>query len=317
MNRQPLSFQPGAAAAMSQDRFTRRCTAGAALLALVATAATAAPSTVPWQAQPAAAPVDAASPAAAATRACAAADFQVVAGAAGAWHGFATQELRLTRTSSGGCRLDAAPAIELESPTGLRQAVAVALAEPAAVREPLALGTRDEVVLLVGTPGACDATMGPERRVTTRLRVAMPGGGDAVVDGVHVDTICGAARLLMLQALAHEETRSTLASLRAAVSEPVVAGNELRYVVTLSNPGARAVELSTCPVFTQTLSVEDRRSDSSWKLACAAAGGRIAANASVAFEMRAAIPAAMTGDGIKLAWTLQDGPSAGVVVPLR
>ena len=298
---------------MNSQRFSLAC---ASVIAAWASVATAAPAAVPWLAEPAGAPAASAS-APAAARACASDDFQVAAGATGAWHGFATQELRLARTGTDACRLDGAPSIELESAGGVRQAAAAALADPAAVREPLSFGPRDELVLLVGTPGACDATMGPERQVWPRLRVAMPGGGSTVVDGVHVDTICGAARLLMQQPLAHEGAPSALASLQAAVSAPVIAGRELRYVVTLTNPSARAVDLSTCPAYTQTLAVEGQRSDSHWRLACAAAGDRVAAHASVAFEMRAPIPAGMTGDGIKLAWTLQDGPSAGVIVPMR
>jgi hypothetical protein len=297
--------------AMTSIRLPRGVAAGLAALAGTALAAP-----VPWLAEAAPAPPSASAEVPAATRPCAAADFRGTAGPAGAWHGFATQELRLERLGAGRCRLDAAPAIELESAAGLRQAVELGRAENAAVRESLDLGPGDALQVLVGTPGACDATIGPERRVSTRLRVALPGGGATLLDGVHVDTICGAARLLRLQPVDTEPAPAPLAALQAAASRVEVGAQELRYLVTLTNAGSRPVELSPCPAYTQTLSTEAVRSETRWRLACAAAGGRIGAGQSVSFEMRAPLPATLSGPGVKLAWSLQDGPAAGLVVPL-
>jgi len=302
---------------MNRIPFQARLAACAALAAF-ALPASAGARFVPWVDRPAAEAPAAPTPPAA-TRACAASDFRATAGAAGAWHGFATQELLLARTGADRCRLDAVPAIELVSAQGLRQSIDTANADDSAVRTGLDLGPRDSVSALVGTPGACEATTGPERRVNTRLRLAPTGGGELLLDGVHVDTICGAARLLALQPRDLERTATPLGALQASLDEigPARAGAPLRYVVTLRNAGAQAVDLSRCPAFTQTVSVEDRSSAVRGQLACAEAGGRIEAGASVAFEMRVPVPAGLQGAGLKLGWSLQDGPAAGAIVQLQ
>jgi len=308
---------------------TERLPLAAAAAALALAGACAAPAlaqtragAVPWLDAPVAGP--ASDPAAAndAAPACAAGDLAVTPGQQGAWHGFATQELRLAKTSPGTCVLQGAPALALVAEDGRGPAAATS-APPEVAERRIALSSATDALILVGTPGTCDAAAGERREVSRRLELAPAGGGTIAVEGVQVDTLCGPARVVYLEAVADEGRQAAPAAeagpATARLEAPATAarGQPLHYVVTLTNHGNAALALAPCPSYAQSLHVEGRSVESRYLLNCAAAGARIAPHASVSFDMQAAVPADLQGSNVKLSWTLQDGPGAGTIAALH
>jgi hypothetical protein len=311
-------------------RFPLAAVALAAVVLCATSPALAQAAAVPWLAQPApqAAPE---AQAVVADHACAAGELEVRAGQQGAWHGYATQELRISKRGPGACTLPGAPALALVAPDGTRQAARVDESAPALASRRIELSDDTVAVLLVGTPGSCEAATGTVRRVARRVELAPLGGGSIGVDGVHVDTLCGAATVLHLDAVFDEARHAAraaaggtpvqvaLESLAARLEAPatIPRAGTLHYVVTLTNDSATPLSLAPCPSFEQSLHVEGRSVDSRWRLNCAGAGGQIAAHSSVSFDMEAAVPADLAGEHVKLSWVLQGGPSAGTIAELR
>lgn len=293
----------------------QRLAAACAVLAPLAAAA----APVAWVNQPATMPV-AESVAAAPGAPCAQSDLVLTLGGQGAWHGQATQEVLLRNRSATRCQLSAVPTVELQSALGWQAALASPSDEAAGAIE---LAPNDVLAVLLGTPGSCDATLGLDRTVVSRLRVLPLGGGSLSVDGAHVDITCGQATVLRADHHAVRSARPAAGStqaLTAQVSAPtaVTAGGTFNYVVTLRNPSDQAVALSPCPSYEQVLNTESGRQATQLRLNCSGAGGSVPARGEVQFEMRANAPAASIQDaGVKLSWRLADGPSAGTVIPLR
>jgi hypothetical protein len=282
--------------------------------------------TVPWLNQPAAqkaAPVAAAS----GTHACAAGEVKIVAGATGAYHGQATQEVRVSNVGSEACFLTGAPTVQLMPANEAPQTVGARDASPQLATERVDLAPGDEVVILLGAPGSCEAATKPERKVSKRLQLALPGGGLKVLEGVHVDTLCGRASVVHLQPVRNEAAASARSQkagaafhqLAGSLSAPdeVTRGGVLHYVVTLANPTGVPVSLASCPAYTQSLFADGKAAESTLRLNCSAAGAQIAANGSVSFEMQAQVPADFAADSVKLSWKLQDGPAVGKIINLR
>jgi hypothetical protein len=290
----------------------------AAGLALAPLAAAAAP--IAWLDEPATLvvmptePVDA-SPA----LPCRETDLQLTLGGAGAWHGHATQELLLRNRSATTCLLNSTPAVELASPGGWR-AAASASGEPV---HSLVVPPRGTLAMMLGTPGACDATVGPERRVVRRLRVLAPGGGALEAEGAHVDTTCGPPKILRIDQHAPKATSPAPGStqlLTAELNAPreATAGAPLDYLVTLKNPSDQPIALSPCPGYQQVLNTASAQAGGTLRLNCAGAGGVVPAHGERQFEMRALVPEAAGHEGgVKLSWRLADGPAVGTVIPLR
>lgn len=286
---------------------------------------------VPWLNQ--AAPAKAApAPAAAGEHPCSAGELQVVAGAAGAYRGQATQEVRITNIGTAACHMTgfpgllSLPANEAPQTIGASQTAA----HLANTRVDLAPG--DEAVLLLGTPGVCEAANKPERKVSKRLQLALPGGGSTLLDGVHIDTLCGRATVVYFQPVHNEAAAHARASksgapsgaspfgaLTGSVDAPDEAsrGATLHYVVTLSNPTAAPVSLAACPAYTQSLYSDGKAVDITLRLNCGQAGAQIAANSSISFAMQAQVPAALASGTLKLSWTMEGGPGVGKLINLR
>jgi hypothetical protein len=91
----------------------------------------------------------------------------------------------------------------------------------------------------------------------------------------------------------------------------------LRYTVTLTNPTAAPVSLAACPAYTQSVYADGKSLDTTQRLDCGAAGGQIAANASVSFDMQVAVPAELGAGSGKLSWKLEGGPGVGKMIGLR
>jgi hypothetical protein len=264
---------------------------------------------------------------AAAARACAASDLQVTAGPAGAYRGQATQEIRLANIGAEACHLPGFPGLQLQ-PTGeAPQTVGASELAPQLASARLDLDPGEEVSLLLGTPGSCEAANRPERKISKRLQLALPGGGVKSLDGVHIDTLCGRATVMRFErvqgeAAARAQARKTsgaLSQLTGSLNAPDEAsrGGTLHYVVTLSNPTAAPVSLASCPVYTQSVYANGKAADSTLRLNCAAAGAQIPANSSVSFDMQVALPAELAADSVKLSWKLDGGPGVGKMIALH
>jgi hypothetical protein len=112
--------------------------------------------------------------------------------------------------------------------------------------------------------------------------------------------------------------------LTAALAAPAsaAAGATLEYTVTLTNPTSRAVPLTPCPAYTQSL-VAPRSGGGAGRalvggrylLNCAAVRS-LAPGASATFAMRAPLAAGVTGD-VQLRWALAGGPTATTRLALQ
>jgi hypothetical protein len=282
---------------------------------------------VPWLNQPAAVKAAATPAAARGVHPCAAGGLHIVAGPAGAYRGLATQEIRLTNIGTDACHLTGFPSAQLLPAGEAPQTVGASELAPQLANERIDLAPGEAVVMLVGTPGTCEAANKPQRKVSKRLQLALPGGGLKVLDGVHIDTLCGRASVVKLHAVQNDAEAnaksaprgSPLNQLTGTLSAPDEAtrGSALHYTVTLSNPTGSPISLAACPAYTQSMHADDKAADSILRLNCSAAGAQIAANSSVSFEMQAQVPAELAAGNLKLSWKLQDGPGVGKIINLR
>lgn len=293
---------------------------------MISSAAHSAP-VVPWLNQPAAEKSSAMPAQARGIRPCAASDLQIVAGPAGAYRGQATQEIRLTNTGTDACHLIGFPAAQVLPAGESPQAVGANENAPQLANERIDLAPGEEAVMLIGTPGSCDAATGPQRKVNKRMQLALPGGGMKVLEGVHIDTLCGRASVLKFHPAHNEsaasaraaQTGASLGQLNGSLSAPdeQARGGTLNYTVTLSNPTSSPISLSPCPAYTQSIYTESKTVSSTLRLNCAAANAQIPPNAAVSFAIQAQVPADLPAGGAKLSWKLEDGPGVGKVISLR
>ena len=263
----------------------------------------------------------------AAARACAAADLQVSAGPAGAYHGQATQEIRLANTGGEACQLPGFPGVQLQPANEAPQTVGASELAPQLASTRLDLDPGEEAILLLGTPGSCEAATRPQRKVSKRLQLALPGGGVKSVDGVHIDTLCGRATVMRFERVQGEaaaraqalKTGGTLSQLTGSLSAPDQAtrGGTLHYVVTLSNPTSAPVSLASCPAYTQSVYADGKAAAGTLPLNCAGAGMQIPARSSVSFDMQVTVPAGLAADSVKLSWKLEGGPGVGKIISLH
>jgi hypothetical protein len=299
------------------------------LSALVASPAQSASTVVPWLNQPAAAQSANAPAAPAAIHPCAASDLQVVVGQQGAYHGQATQEIRFTNLSSEACSFTGFPETQILPSNAAPRAVAAHAQAPQLANEHIDLAPGQDAVMLVGTPGSCEAANGPERKVATRMKLAFPGGGAKTVEGTYVDTLCGDATVLRFEPVHNEAvakaraaaagTASPLDQLTGSVTvaETANRGEVLHYSVTITNPTSSPISLATCPAYTQSLYDDGKTVSNTLRLNCGATSAQIDANSSVTFEMQLAIPASLPAGGAKLSWNMQNGPAVGALIALQ
>jgi hypothetical protein len=262
-----------------------------------------------------------------AARACAAADVQVSAGPAGAWRGQATQEIRIANTGSEACHLPGFPVAQLQPTNEAPQTVGASEQAPQLASTRIDLAPGEEAIVLLGTPGSCEAANRPQRKVSKRLQLALPGGGLKTLDGVHVDTLCGRATVMRFDRVQGEaaaramalKASGALSQLTGSLSAPDEAarGGLLHYTVTLTNPGTAPVSLSACPAYTQSVYAGGKSADTTQRLNCAGADNQIPANGSVSFDMQVQVPAGLAAGNGKLSWKLDGGPGVGKIIGLR
>jgi hypothetical protein len=263
----------------------------------------------------------------AAARACTAADVKVSAGPAGAYRGQATLEIRIANTGTEACHLPGFPGVQLQPANEAPQTVGASELAPQLAGSRLDLAPGEEAIVLLGTPGSCEAANGPQRRVSKRLQLALAGGGVKALDGVHIDTLCGRATVMRFERVESEgAARATamkqggaLSQLTGSISAPDEAsrGGLLHYTVTLNNPTAAPVSLAACPSYTQSLYADGKSADTILRLNCSGAGGQIPANGSVSFDMQVAVPAGLAAGSGKLSWKMDGGPGVGKMIGLR
>jgi hypothetical protein len=281
--------------------------------------------TVPWLNQPAAEKGAAAAAAASGTHPCSSADLRIAAGAAGAWHGQATQEISLTNIGADACYLPGFPSVQLLPAGEAPQTVGASEGAPQLADTRIDLAPGEQASMLLGTPGVCEAANKPQRKVSKRLQLALPGSGVKALDGVYIDTLCGRATVMKFHSVQNgaagnaKSSGSPLGQLTGTLSasNEAIRGGMLHYTVTLSNPTVNPVSLASCPAYTQTLYADGKAAASTLRLNCGAAGAQIPAKSSVSFDMQVQVPADLAaGDG-KLSWKLEDGPGVGKGIDLR
>jgi uncharacterized protein DUF4232 len=246
-----------------------------------------------------------------AQRACRAADLQIAAGRAGAFQGFATQELVLTNRASDACALAGPPSGSAILDAGGSRSLTAA--RSAAHRIDLAPGQTARA--LIGAPGACAGAGHPS--VASSLSLELDTGETAAVSGVWVNVECGAPQTILFNAGAVPVQRVPASGLEATLSAPAstARGKTLSYVVILSNPTSTAISFGACPSYTESLGTARTLVSRTLRLNCGGAA-RLAPGQSLAFEMRLGVPQAMTAGTAKLGWHLEvpDGAAAGTAI---
>lgn len=254
------------------------------------------------------------------THPCASNDLEIVAGQQGARKGFATQEVLMTNRGTEACHVLGAPTVQLIPKNTAPQTLATHPNASSNVHDRAELAPGDTAVMLIETPGSCDAAIHQARRVNTQLKVAPFGGGSRTLDGVHVDTLCGNASILYLQ-IVHAEPPSQhlLSQLVGTLDVPKASrsGNLLHYTVTLTNPTDHVVSLEPCPTYTQSLYANGASASTSFLLNCNANRNQIAPRASVRFSMQLDIPTNFSAANAKLSWTLEGGMTVGNLISLQ
>jgi hypothetical protein len=219
------------------------------------------------------------------------------------------------------------PSVQLQPANEAPQTVGASEQAPHLASSRIDLAPGEEAIVLLGTPGSCEAANRPQRKVSKRLQVALPGGGLKTLDGVHVDTLCGRATVMRFERVQGEAAARAMAlkaggalgQLGGSLSAPDQAsrGGLLHYTVTLTNPTAAPVSLAACPAYTQSLYADGKSSESTARLNCAGAGGQFPANGSVSFDMQVEVPATLAAGNGKLSWKLDGGPGVGKSISLR
>ncbi len=260
-------------------------------------------------------------PVSAATRSCRAADLQIVAGAAGAYQGQATQEIRLTNAAGDACFMPGAPTTTLLFDDGSQQGAS--LGQFATSRVDLQPG--QSALMLVGTPGACAGAGSSRSRVATSMALGLADGARVQVQGVYLDSQCGPPSIVQFDAGDAPAPAGVPQSvLTGSISAPqtVMRGQVLLYTVTLANPTGQAVALSPCPSYSQSLSQPSsggiKTSRGTWLLNCAVVD-TIPAGGSITFDMQLSVPGDMTAGPAKLFWDLEvaSGAAVGAVIVVR
>jgi hypothetical protein len=249
-----------------------------------------------------------------AARVCAAADLEIMAGRAGAFHGQATQELSVRDRAADACFLAGVPQAQLPN-AGARSAVSTG--EFAARRVDLAPG--ESATVLIGTPAVCAGAGQPV--VASSVQLTLPSGESVTVNGTRIDTQCGSPAVLAFEPVAAAPAAPApgpLSTLNVSVATPrtVARGAVLTYRVTLGNQSATSIALSPCPSYTEVLGTGGAVTVQQTLLLNCAAAGSIAGNAALTYEMKLTVPTSTPTGATKMSWKLEapGGPVVGTVI---
>jgi hypothetical protein len=249
-----------------------------------------------------------------AARACAAADLEIVAGRAGAFHGQATQELSVRDRAADACFLAGVPQAQLPNAGARSQVSSDAFA---AQRVDLAPG--ESATILIGTPAVCAGAGQPV--VASSVVLTLPNGNPVTVSGTRVDTECGPAAVIAFEPAdpaAAAPAPGPLSTLDISLSAPrtVARGAVLTYRVTMGNQSGTPVALSPCPSYTEVLGAGGTAPVQQTLLLNCAAAGSIAGNAALTYEMKLAVPTSTPTGTTKVSWKLEvpGGPVVGTAI---
>jgi hypothetical protein len=250
---------------------------------------------------------------------CRAGQLRASRGRGGAATGRVLEELVFTNAGPETCLLRGYPTITAETPAGRRLTLHPGHGTFFGKLVPADLRPGGHVLLLIETDDMC-AIGGPPAVRYHRLAFRLPWGG--VVTGRRLTIIreCGLAISTFgrperyVEPRARPDTAGTLQA-RVHIGAKVRAGaTELRYVVTVRNPGARPVRLHPCPGYTESVFFARSPFQRSFVLNCEAVHA-IPARGSVSFEMRLPLPRPLPAGGalVKLGWGLDTptGPFVG------
>lgn len=179
----------------------------------------------------------------------------------------------------------------------------------------------DEEIVIIQTDSACEQypAGGPVYR---DVRIEMPGGGLLAVPAIEVNASCGVAVGTVGLADAPRvglEPRppaapGSLAALEAQVESPASArpGQELRFVVTLSNGTDVPVRLVPCPGYRVTLVASGARAEERYLLNCSVIE-TVPPSGNIRFEIRVRVPEGAEPGTARLGWDMSDwgGPVGG------
>lgn len=229
------------------------------------------------------------------------------------WPVQATQDggilVELRNTGRVACLLAGTPTVAATAPGGAR-----VLASPEALpslAQPAYTVPGGSVWLRVDAPLACPRDpSGTEHGLRSyhRLVVSLPEGGELEIGGVGLRFPCGMSTTPFYALRpAPSATPDALADLvpRLTLPRRTPAPGTLRYEVTLSNPGSRAVELSPCPVYVESSSIPTKFL---YRLNCSQVRS-IPAHGEVTYRMEMTIPATAGLGPVRVRWSLV-GPGA-------
>jgi hypothetical protein len=246
-----------------------------------------------------------------AARACGARDLVLTIGPSGAHRGMATQELRLRNQGRDACFIAGAPRSQLAD---VRAQGGVSSERFSALRLDLQPG--QSANLMIGAPVGCAASASP--RLSTHIEMTLPNGDLVAANGTRVDTECGPARVVDFSPVAPAVAPSPLGVLRVSLIAPRSAahGAVLTYRITLTNPSSRAIALSPCPSYTESVGTGPAI-QRTLVMNCAAATF-IRAGASLVYEMRLPLPQSAAHGPARLYWRLEVayGPTAGSAISI-
>jgi hypothetical protein len=163
-----------------------------------------------------------------------------------------------------------------------------------------------ETLLGLETATYCDANPdGGDGVMYHRFVIGMPGGG-AVTLNRELNLICG-LRLskFFVSQEPQLEPHDPLADLEATIQLPdtVIVGTVMTYVVQLSNPTNKAIDLQRCPSYVEVLGNTSTWAKETYALNCGPVAV-IQPNDSVRFEMRIKVPSEATAGQVDISWSL-------------
>jgi hypothetical protein len=257
-------------------------------------------------------------------RPCGAKDLKVSAGELGLAMGNTNLPVDFANASDSTCVLNGAPTIGGLRSDGTLVPLPISAGSYFGAPGPTANIAPGAVAALnISGADACLAADGGEHRIYPKLRIGLPAGGSVDIAVGGFDTICGVSVSgFGVPADAEPVANPSPSPLTAVIGAPAtaVAGRNLAYTITLTNPTGTDVPLSPCPAYDEFVG---SGSTTVWVatvlhyyLNCDVAT-TIPAGGSVTFEMRIAVPANQPGGMAKFGWDLQGGGGPGASAPLE
>jgi hypothetical protein len=274
---------------------------------------------VPWTDRPGTTEVTFASNAVA-SRPCHGRDLHVSVGNTGAYHGHQAQELTLRNVAADACLVSATMPIAVVLGTGQHSQAGrdskTSMIGASNGMDGLAAG--GSVHIIIGTPGTCPGA-GTNPKIASVVQLTLTGGEVIAVTGTWINVECGPPVVLAfdLQQTAPAAVPASAIVAKLAAPSSAVAGQTLVYFVTVSNPTLRAISLSPCPSYTESIGA-GAPFKQTFLLNCTAVGG-IPGGGQVTFEMRLQLPTNTPKGRAKLSWHLEvpNGAYAGASVTVN